>query len=165
MKLNLSIDGVNLQIECISEKDFLTIKCNNNEYSVRLDDYKRGIRTILVNNRRIKFGWKKVGDMYRIVLSGIEYEVNFSRNFDFAVSQKSADSTDEEVKITAPIPGLVVDVKKEIGKPVKKGECVIILSAMKLENEIPSPRDGIVKNILVKRGNTVAKNDVLVVIV
>lgn len=166
MKFDFFVDITKFQTECSSNQKIITVKFRNQEYTVLLDNYKRGIRTVMVNNKRIKFGWKKVEDIYKIVLDGVEYDVNFSKNFKVDLGKKSSDSKEEEeVNILAPIPGLVIDVKKEIGKSVKKGDCVIILSAMKLENEIASPRDGVVKNMFVKRGATVSKNEILAIIV
>lgn len=64
--------------------------------------------------------------------------------------------------IKAPMPGLIFDIKVEEGQEVKKGEPVVILEAMKMENIIKSPGDGIVKNIKVKNGESVEKNQVLI---
>jgi glutaconyl-CoA/methylmalonyl-CoA decarboxylase subunit gamma len=68
----------------------------------------------------------------------------------------------EEVK--APMPGGVLDIKVSVGAIVKKGDILLILEAMKMENEITAPKDGIVTKIMVTKGGTVAVNDVLVLI-
>jgi len=67
-------------------------------------------------------------------------------------------------KILAPMPGILLRYGAEIGAHVKKGDAVLYLEAMKMENAIPSPIDGIVKEFSVLPGNWVAKNDVLAVI-
>lgn len=64
--------------------------------------------------------------------------------------------------IKAPMPGLIFDIQVEEGQEVKKGEPVLILEAMKMENIIKSPGDGIVKLIKVKKGDSVEKNQVLI---
>lgn len=66
--------------------------------------------------------------------------------------------------IEAPLPGLVRSVLREPGDAVRRGEAVLTLDAMKLENEIQSPVDGIVREVRVAEGRAVDKGDVLAVI-
>ena len=65
-------------------------------------------------------------------------------------------------KVTAPMPGTILDVKVSVGQAVKKGETVCVLEAMKMENDIPAPADGTVASINVQKGASVAANDVIV---
>ena len=64
--------------------------------------------------------------------------------------------------VKAPMPGLVLDVKVQPGDTIKKGETLLILEAMKMENAIKSPIDAVVKSIEVKSQQAVDKNAVLV---
>ena len=67
-------------------------------------------------------------------------------------------------KITAPMPGTILDVKVSVGQTVKKGDVVCVLEAMKMENDIPSSCDGVVASISVQKGSSVNANDVIVTI-
>jgi glutaconyl-CoA decarboxylase len=67
-------------------------------------------------------------------------------------------------KIYAPMPGTIVDVKAAVGTQVKKGDVVLILEAMKMENELLAPVDGVIRQILVSQGASVNSGDVLVVV-
>lgn len=73
-------------------------------------------------------------------------------------------SSSVEAKITAPLPGTVVDIKVEAGEEVQKGEVVVVIETMKMENEITSPFSGIVREVLVKAGETVASGQPLIVL-
>jgi biotin carboxyl carrier protein len=64
--------------------------------------------------------------------------------------------------IKAPMPGLILDLKVKPGDEVKKGDVVLILEAMKMENIIKSPGDGIVKEVKVSLKQSVEKNQVLI---
>lgn len=66
--------------------------------------------------------------------------------------------------LLAPMPGMIISYEKGIGDTVKKGETVVILEAMKMENALPSPAGGIIKSINFSAGDSVAKGDVLCII-
>jgi biotin carboxyl carrier protein len=67
----------------------------------------------------------------------------------------------EGEKVTAPMPGTILDVKVSVGDSVTKGQALMILEAMKMENEIVAPCDGKVTSITVKKGDTVNSADTL----
>jgi len=64
--------------------------------------------------------------------------------------------------INAPMPGVILDIKVSTGTSVKKGDVLLILEAMKMENEIVAPSDGTVASINVSKGSSVNAGDVLV---
>ena len=66
------------------------------------------------------------------------------------------------VVVTAPMPGKILGVKASAGQAVKRGQVLLILEAMKMENEIVAPQDGTVASINVNKGDTVNSGDVLV---
>ena len=72
----------------------------------------------------------------------------------------SADGT----QIKAPMPGTIRAVKKNVGEAVKAGDVVVVLEAMKMENDIVAPCDGVIKSINAPKGTTVNTDDVLAVI-
>ena len=79
-----------------------------------------------------------------------------------AAAPKAAAGAGEPVK--SPMPGNILDVKVKVGDKVSNGTCLVVLEAMKMENEIPAPKDGTVTSVLVNKGATVAAGDVLVTI-
>jgi biotin carboxyl carrier protein len=67
-----------------------------------------------------------------------------------------------ETAVRAPMPGLVVAVPVEVGQSVTRGATLVVLSAMKMQNELTAPSDATVKEVLVGAGQTVDQNQVLV---
>ncbi len=65
------------------------------------------------------------------------------------------------VKISAPMPGTILDIKVKAGDVVKKGTLVIVLEAMKMENEILAPQDANVASVNVTKGQQVNSGDVM----
>lgn len=64
-------------------------------------------------------------------------------------------------KVTAPMPGTILDVKASNGQSVSKGDVIMVLEAMKMENDIVAPCDGTITSIVVKKGDTVQSGDTL----
>ena len=67
-------------------------------------------------------------------------------------------------KINSPMPGTILDVRVSAGQSVKKGQVLCILEAMKMENEIISPRDGAVAQVVANKGASVNAGDPLMVL-
>ena len=67
-------------------------------------------------------------------------------------------------KVDSPLPGNVLNVKVSVGQAVKAGDVLVIIEAMKMENEIAAPCDGVVKQIVADKGAVVATGDTLLVI-
>ena len=65
-------------------------------------------------------------------------------------------------QIKAPMPGLIWEIKVQVGDVVKSGDVVLILVAMKMENALKSSGEGIVKNIKISQGESVEKNQILI---
>jgi biotin carboxyl carrier protein len=76
---------------------------------------------------------------------------------------KSASLAPTGTCIRAPMPGAVVKINCRQGEMVRKGDVLIILEAMKMENEIHSPIDGFIKEICVKEGMTVSSEEVMAI--
>jgi len=67
-------------------------------------------------------------------------------------------------RVDSPLPGNVLDVKVSVGQAVKAGQVLVIIEAMKMENEVAAPCAGVVKQIVASKGAVVATGDALLVI-
>ena len=91
------------------------------------------------------------------------YDVQVKDNLDLLLEQLGMEAHDAggEKEVKAPMPGLILDVLVENGQEVKKGDQLIILEAMKMENVIKCPADGIVADLNVSKGDSVEKGKIL----
>jgi len=115
--------------------------------------------------RRIIQPGDENGQLFEVLFEEQRFEVRVEdeREKVLAGSVKSTlDSGD--AKIRAPMPGLVIGVPLEVGASVTRGQTVIVLEAMKMENDLASPRAGAIKEIKVSQGQTVNQGDILVII-
>lgn len=83
-----------------------------------------------------------------------------------AASTPTPVSTGSEgsAKVTSPMPGNILDIKVNVGDKVEANQCVVVLEAMKMENEIVTPSAGTVASVNVTKGQTVASGDVLITV-
>lgn len=98
-----------------------------------------------------------------IRINNSNYSVQLKDRFDELLHSLGMDSLNSQKhsEIKAPMPGRVLEVIASVGAAVSKGGAVFVLEAMKMENVIKSPADGVVKSIAVQNGATVEKNEVL----
>jgi biotin carboxyl carrier protein len=115
--------------------------------------------------RRISKSDEEDGQTYEIQIAGQRFEVYVEdeREKALAGAAKSPHASGEAM-VRAPMPGLVVGIPLEVGTSVARGQAVIVLEAMKMENDLPSPIAGTIKEVRVSKGQAVNQGDVLVVI-
>lgn len=99
-----------------------------------------------------------------VSVNGNKYQLNVKDKYDELLKTLGLDNLNSNKvnEIKAPMPGLVLDIRVAEGATVKKGDPILVLEAMKMENIIKSPTDGVVKKINVKKGVAVEKNQVLI---
>ncbi len=101
---------------------------------------------------------------FLISVNGNKYSLTVKDKFDELLKSLGMDNLNAAKvnEIKAPMPGLVLEIRVSEGDEVKKGDAILVLEAMKMENIIKSPTDGVVKKINVKKGVAVEKNQVLI---
>jgi biotin carboxyl carrier protein len=107
----------------------------------------------------------ETGYRYEVVIAGQRFEITVEdeRENILKGSIHGAHETGEAM-VRAPMPGLVLGLPMEAGSNVERGQTVVILEAMKMENDLASPITGKIKEIKVSQGQTVNQGDVLVVV-
>ena len=106
---------------------------------------------------------------YTITVNGTPYNVTVEETAAGAAPapvaapapKAAAPAAAGSVAVNAPMPGTILDVKVAPGAAVKAGDVLVILEAMKMENEIVAPQDGTVAAVNVKKGDSVNSGDVL----
>ena len=105
---------------------------------------------------------------YRVTVNGTVYEVELEEITGAvpaapAAPAPAAPAGDGE-KITSPMPGTILSVNVAPGQSVKKGDVLMVLEAMKMENEIMCPRDGVVSSVQAAKGAAVESGTLICVL-
>lgn len=123
----------------------------------------------LYNNRsyRIELLEKGENKTYKLRINDRIVTVKLKDKIDLLLKELGMDSMNagKVNDLKAPMPGLVVDIKVTEGQQVKKGDTIIVLEAMKMENALKAASDATVKKIVAEKGAAVEKNQVLVYLV
>ena len=132
-------------------------KINGNTYKVTIGDIDENIAHVEVNGTPYKVEMEKAP---KVVVKPVTRPTT-PAPAPTPVVKPAAPSTGKS-GVKSPLPGVILDIKVNVGDTVKKGQTIIILEAMKMENNIDSDRAGVVKSIKVNRGDSVLEGDVLI---
>lgn len=123
--------------------------------------------SLILNKRSLDAVAEERDGVWQVLTLGELYTVKVQDEYAYRLAQaRGGDSHDSgDAAIKSPMPGLIVSVVVAEGEAIAKGEKVVILESMKMENELRAPRDGVIGRISVEAGQSVEKDQVLVVIV
>ena len=98
-------------------------------------------------------------DKYAVTVNGVLFEIEIRTSLQERAKKllDARGATNHKMEVKAPMPGMILKVNKQVGEEVNSGESVIILEAMKMENELRSPVSGKLKELFVKEGSPVEK--------
>lgn len=144
-QIHLNNEAQALDIVNLDSKHLHVLDCNKS-YNIELVELNREEKTVKIKVNK---------GTYTVHLQDEMDLLLKSMGLDAATSQKVAD-------LKAPMPGLVIDIRVEEGQEIKKGDPLVVLEAMKMENILKAAADGVVKKISIKKGQAVEKNTVLV---
>lgn len=157
----VSINGTKSRLSFLSENkvvyngeefEFEIIESVNNDYYLRIGKKLFNFTCVHKNNENYVLFSKS--QKFEITIRSLLQE---KANELLAQRQTSHHHLDTK----APMPGMILKIKKKIGDPVDQGEAVIILEAMKMENEIRAAAKGTLQKIYVKEGTAVEKGAIL----
>jgi biotin carboxyl carrier protein len=160
------LNGETKKIEVEMKADVYLVTIGEKVFSV---DHKNleglGSLSLLVNSRCYEASVADVEGAKLVSISGEKFEIGLTDELAFLAGTPSVHHghADEEV-IKTPMPGMVIAVEVQRGQKIEAGSPVVIVEAMKMQNEIASVGGGVVTDILVRAGDIVESNQKLAVI-
>ncbi len=166
--MNLVVDGQSFSVELRGD----LVLVNGTPYTVRVQRF-RDVITVYVNERpfcvQLPTGEGTVGEQLQVLVDARYYQVEAKGRKQLVPSRPAPERARPKPlmgsgTITAPVAGRVVRVEVHEGQEVAEGQLLLIIEAMKMENEIRAPMAGRVKQVLVQAGARVAEGEPLVVL-
>jgi biotin carboxyl carrier protein len=146
-------------------KSLYRVSVDGNEFLVDGKKTGRTNYSLIVDNRSFEIEVDHAEDEYRVLVDGRNYHVNLvdERRVRIGGGQSEIQLQGRQ-KVSVPMPGKVIAVLVSEGDSIEKGQGLVIVEAMKMENEVRSPIAGEVKEIKVKAGDAVEGGAVLLIV-
>lgn len=165
MKLQAAVEGEKHEIEITRDGDSLFTRVDGRNYELEASEPEPNVFLLKHDGRIFEvFASSQRNNEYAVRVGTTEFEVAISDPKRLRGSSAETDDASGKVEIKTAMPGKVVRILKVAGETVERGEGVIVVEAMKMQNEMKSPKDGTIKEIRVAEGNNVGAGDVLVTI-
>jgi biotin carboxyl carrier protein len=150
----VDINGGQYSLQLFDEDGLSVLDLDENQKYI-LQDFKSKLISVKEENNSLKY--------YEIQIDGRTFKVQILDVVDQQILKMNLKSKKFNLfnELKAPMPGLVRQVYVKEGDLITKGDSLIILEAMKMENVLKSPLDGIVSELFVKPGESVEKNQIL----
>jgi len=161
----ITINGDKKRVKIISEKK---ASINGIVVNYSLDSLSYSTYLLRFNNIFYEISSEKIDDeKYSLLVSGNKISTIARTELQERATKLVEDakkSLNHHKVVKAPMPGMVLKIKKNAGDKIDSGDSILILEAMKMENDLKAPDSGIIMNIFVSEGSAVEKGDNLFLI-
>ncbi len=164
MKLALSINGAGERIEILSPAPDCRFRLGDSaEVTAEVEMAEPGVYSILMDGSSYEAAVTETAAGLVVVIDGFRFEIDVRdpRRFTRKAAGGAADGI---ATIAAPMPGKVVRVLAEAGEAVEAGQGLVVVEAMKMQNEMKAPRAGKILSLHAREGATVTAGEVLATI-
>ena len=163
MTYEIAIDGKNYRLELNRPEGRWTCRLDRREIDVDAVLARPDVLSLRIGNKAYEVKCERVGGDMHLWVGSVRYaaEVRDPRSF-----RSRAPAIDDHGprKLTAPMPGKVVRILLSQGAEVQAGTGVLVVEAMKMQNEVKSPKKGVIQKIVVRQGEAVNAGDVLAIV-
>lgn len=170
MKLKVHLSGRDHEVSLSLVDGAAVIEVDGRHYDLEVRELARG-EYLLINGSRVykcrveaKRARLSPGESFEVVLRGRNYDVRVTDPKRLRSAQSSGAQHPGAAEIVSPMPGKIVRVLVAVGAHVTAGAGIVVVEAMKMQNEMKAPKAGVVVSIKTEEGTTVNAGDVLAVI-
>lgn len=160
MKYATTVNGKSFEID-VNQDGKVTV--NGEERAVDFMRISDSLYSVIIENASFEIVVELRDGNYTVMMQGDLYEATVLDERQQRMARASAgfSATQGEIALKSPMPGLIVDIRVAEGQAVEKGQSLIVLESMKMENELKAPRAGTVSRIQIHKGDSVEQNKVL----
>lgn len=167
MKLQAEIGGENYEIEIRREGEKVFARVDDRDYELEAAKVELNVYLLKNENKIYEIfvsPQTNQNEPFEVKVKNQAFEINLIDPKRLRGTGAGAAGADGIAEIKTAMPGKLVRILTEIGAEIRQGEPVLVVEAMKMQNEMKSPKDGIVKEIRFSEGATVNAGDILAII-
>lgn len=155
MSYKIIIDETEINLTADQAQNLDLIETKENSFHILQDNRSFAINLLHKNS---------ADKTMTVEVNGNKYEVKIEDEYDQLVKKMglSVGGTQVMKNVKAPMPGLILDILAKPGQTVEKGDQLLILEAMKMENVLKAEGEGVIKSIEIQKGNAVEKGQILI---
>ncbi|MDY6820000.1 MAG: biotin/lipoyl-containing protein [Deferribacterota bacterium] len=158
-------EGSEYKVEIVERKNgYFEVKINNELHIVDFVQISESIYSIIIDNKSYAVDITEHNDRFEVLTNGDFYEIEILDEIKKMLKDKKAIKAEGKQILTAPMSGSIGKILVDSGDEVKEGQAILILVAMKMENEIKAAKDGVVKEIYINVGDSVTSDQKLALI-
>ena len=165
MKYITTVEGKQYLVEIIDDKH---VNVNGKLYEVDFESVSgQPVYSLILDGKSHESYIARGDENWQVLLRGRLYPITVEDEREKRLRAAAGGSVAEsgEFILKAPMPGLVVAVPVSEGQQIKKGQVILILESMKMQNELKAPRDGTVQRVKVKAGESVEQKQTLLSVI
>ncbi len=166
MKLRVEVDGGSYELEVVrsgSESEYSLAGSHETSGSASVAEVQPGVFSVLVDQKSFTVYVSERDGLLEVWAGGQRHTVSIADARDRPAGNKKT-GADGPVEIRAQMPGRIIKLLVGAGAAVQTGQGIIVVEAMKMQNEMKSPKDGVVSHLRVQEGDTVAAGETMMVI-
>jgi biotin carboxyl carrier protein len=164
VKLQIELDGENRRVEMTQagERPIWTI--DGQRLEADATEVSPGVYSILINGKSFEVRMEHSGSELRAATGGREFRIVIPDEREWHRNRGSAVEAEGRQQVLAPMPGKIVRVLMKTGDAVRAGQGLLVVEAMKMQNEIRAPKSGTIDRLSVVEGQTVNAGEVVAIV-
>lgn len=164
MKIEIQLDGVKRSVDIASAEGKLQFAIDGRALKANAIQISRGVYSILIDGRSLEARVESRGTLILVNVAGREFTAEIRDPRRLKHGRSGAAEAQGQQHVLAPMPGKVVRVLAVVGDTVEANRGLVVIEAMKMQNEVRAPKSGVVERMLATEGQAVNAGDVLAVI-
>ena len=164
MKLQIEIAGKKRQVELTHAGERPVWTIDGQRLEADAIAVSAGIYSVLVNGKSFDVRIESAGSELRAITGGREFKIAIQDEREWRRNRGGAIEAEGLQRVLAPMPGKIVRVLVKTGDPVQAGQGLLVVEAMKMQNEIRAPKSGTIDRLAVVEGQTVNAGEVVAVV-
>ncbi len=163
MKLRVDLDDESFLLELSPDGEYALLDGSDRTGKASVEQIEPGIYSVILNHRSVLVYLAAHSKGFEVQTDSSRHFISFADPRDASGSRNKA-SADRPIEIRAQMPGKIIKLLVEQGAPVTAGQGLIVVEAMKMQNEVKCPRDGTLVRIFAVEGATVSAGDPLLIV-